>query len=538
MTPLPGAADGSRRLRLVLLLLVVLPLLFYSAFEIASLSESESLMRDMYRRQLDAILFSVNQHAWDVSSRWAVMLDAEMIAQGSAGAAARSILAQVAALDAVVLADPGLQTLTIALGDSARPGAITAEGVRSVLAPAADRLAALQRFQRAEYRKLEPFILPPAAGNDACLLIVFAVGEPGSAVTLAGFAIRERPFIDRVLSAKITDAAAGEFIVGVFRRGADRPLLQAGGAAPGQEFQRRDLWLSPGLELGIRLAGTTVDEAVRVRFRRNIIILILLDLLLLAGALLIHRSVKAQTEFAKAKAAFVSNVSHELRTPLALIRMYAETLEMGRLKEDGKKQEYYRTILRETDRLSHLVNTILNFSRMEAGKRPYRMRPVDLHTVLHGVLETYRLHLEQQGVVPDLRLAPGPALAGVDADAVTEAMINLIDNAVKYGGPAKYLGIRTSVDADRVTVAFEDRGIGIAPEHRKRIFDVFYRVPSGLVHETKGSGLGLSLVQHIMNAHNGSVEVESTPGKGSIFRLVFPRAGTTAVHEQQTSQQE
>ena len=141
------------------------------------------------------------------------------------------------------------------------------------------------------------------------------------------------------------------------------------------------------------------------RFNRNLLLIIALDLVLLGGAILIYRNVRAQMEFARLKSTFVSNVSHELRTPLALIRMYAETLEMGRLKDERKKQEYYETILRETDRLSHLVNTILNFSRMEAGKRPYKMKEVDLNELVRAVVETYRLHFEQHGIAPVVELS-------------------------------------------------------------------------------------------------------------------------------------
>ena len=122
-----------------------------------------------------------------------------------------------------------------------------------------------------------------------------------------------------------------------------------------------------------------------------------------------------------------------------------------------------------------------------------------------------------------------PVIVQADADAVTEAIINLVDNAIKYGGTAKYLRRPHAYGVPGMHVLkVEDHGIGIAAEHQKKIFDVFYRVPAGLVHETKGSGLGLSLVRHIMTAHNGTVDVASEPGKGSTFRLVFPLpTGTT-----------
>ena len=530
MTPLPGATGSARTLGIVLLVLIILPIVFYSAYEITSLSEGEELMREIYSRQLDAILFSLNQHAWDVSSGWATQAD-EAIGSPNVIPDVRlnRFLERTPALDAVVIMDSAAHKVRNTLRPGGDATGVSNNEITACTDTARSRLDALLRFRAVDYRKLEPFVLPETGTGDGRIMILFARSAESGADGFAGLIFRERRFIDRVFGPKITDVASGEFLVAVFRRGEDTAVISSGPVPVGTKFQRRDLWLFPGHEIGIRLLGSTVDEAVRARFDRNLLLIIALDLVLLAGAILIYWNVRTQTEFARSKSTFVSNVSHELRTPLALIRMYAETLEMGRLKDDGKKQEYYRTILRETDRLSHLVNTILNFSRMEAGKRPYRMKSVDLNALLRSVLETYRLHLEQHGVVPAVDLSPLPAIVDADADAVTEAIINLLDNAIKYGGTGKYLAVRTRTGPGGCTLEVEDHGIGIAPEHHKKIFDVFYRVPAGLVHETKGSGLGLSLVRHIMTAHGGSVDVSSVPGKGSTFRLIFPLpAGTTA----------
>jgi len=518
---LTDTASTSRKLGIVLILLVVLPLLFYSAYEVLSLSEGERLMREMYRRQLDGILFSLNQHAWDVCSQWATQVDL-LLARDPAVDQRKldEYLERTPALQAVVLADSNLQHVSILRRHGETGDLLTPAEWNALVVPARPRLDAIRRFQRVDYRKLEPFVLPDTARGNGRILIMFARAiRPGE---FAGLLIREGQFIQRVITPRLTDVAAEEFILGVFRKGAVEPVTASAPVPPASEFQRRELWLLPGHEIGIRLQGTTVDEVVRARFQRNLVLIILLDLILLAGAVMIYRNVRAQTEFARSKSAFVSNVSHELRTPLALIRMYAETLEMGRLKQESKKQEYYATILRETDRLSHLVNTILNFSRMEAGRRPYQFHPLDLNDATRGVLETYRLHFEQHQVQLDVALCDTPVRIAADADAVAEAIINLMDNGMKYRGNSPYLGVRTLVRDGTGVVEIEDHGIGIAPEHHKKIFDVFYRVPTGTVHETKGSGLGLSLVDHIMKAHNGTVELTSAPGKGSTFRLLFP----------------
>ena len=481
-------------------------------------------MREMYRRQLDAILFSLNQHAWDVSLGWATQLDLSLRDDAKSDMAAlEEYLRRTPALDAVMLADSSFRDITLyqRRGDSTKT--VTPATLVALMSPARDRLNALLRFQRVDYRKLEPFVLPDTASGNGHILIVFARVKRDGGVSFAGLLFRERQFIDRAISPQLTDLASEEFLLGIFRKGGVQPINASGAVPAGAEFQRKDLWLLPGHEVGIRLQGSTVDEVVRARFTRNLLLILLLDLILLAGALLIYRSVRAQTEFAQAKSAFVSNVSHELRTPLALIRMFAETLEMGRIKDEVKKQEYYATIVRESDRLTHLVNTILNFSRMEAGKRPYQFQTMDLNEAVRSVLETYRLHLEQHGMKPLTALSsiarslcPPTPMRSLKPSSISSTMRSSIPDH-PHTSP-----VRTEVREGKAVVEVEDHGIGIAPEHQKKVFDVFYRVPTGTVHETKGSGLGLSLVNHIMTAHNGTVELVSTPGKGSTFRLVFP----------------
>jgi two-component system phosphate regulon sensor histidine kinase PhoR len=274
--------------------------------------------------------------------------------------------------------------------------------------------------------------------------------------------------------------------------------------------------------VGIRLKGATIEEIARSRTRRNLALILLLDAVLIAGAVVIYRSVRREIDLVRLKSDFVSNVSHELRTPLALIRMYAETLEMGRLKSETKRREYHRTIVGETERLTRLVNNLLSFSRMEAGRKPYTLATADVNGIVSTVLETFLPHLRAQGFSPVVIPDPSHPAILADQEAVQEALLNLIDNAVKYSGTGKYLKIATGHGGGMVWISVEDHGIGIAREHHDRIFETFERISTGLVHTTRGSGLGLSITRHIMDAHGGTVGLESTPGKGSTFRLVFP----------------
>jgi two-component system phosphate regulon sensor histidine kinase PhoR len=268
--------------------------------------------------------------------------------------------------------------------------------------------------------------------------------------------------------------------------------------------------------------GPTIEELAQDRFYRNMLLIGLLDLVIIAAVWVVYRAVRREMELAQLKADFVSNVSHELRTPLSLIRMFGETLEMGRIPNEEKKQEYYNTIVRETERLSRLVNNILNFSRIEAGKKEYERVPVDLNVVVRRVLASYESHLEHHGFKVQAELSKLLPTIQADPEAVSEALLNILDNAVKYSEKEKFIRIATGGAGERVFVEVEDRGIGIEPPHQKKIFDKFYRVSSGLVHDTKGSGLGLTLVRHIMDAHKGEVSVRSQPGSGSTFRLSFP----------------
>jgi two-component system phosphate regulon sensor histidine kinase PhoR len=202
--------------------------------------------------------------------------------------------------------------------------------------------------------------------------------------------------------------------------------------------------------------------------------------------------------------------------------MFTETLSMKRIQTEEKKQEYYETILQETERLTRLINNILNFSRMEAGKKQYHLEPTALDEIVTSVMKTYTSHLEHEGFQCSVQLTENLPSIQADREAIAEALINILDNAIKYSAADKYVRIKIGQTKTMITVEVEDHGIGIDKQHHTKIFETFYRVSTGLTNNIKGSGLGLSLVSHIMNAHGGMVELESEPGKGSTFRLLFP----------------
>lgn len=277
----------------------------------------------------------------------------------------------------------------------------------------------------------------------------------------------------------------------------------------------------PGLVLGIKLRGTTIATISAHWLRTEFLILGALSLLMGAGLLLTYRNVSRELALAKLKSDFVSNVSHELRTPLALIRLYAETLELGRISNTGKQQEYYEIIRKESERLTSLINNILDFSRIESGKKEYSFRETNVADLVRTTLESYRFEIEQNGFEFEQKIEDVPPL-WVDREAIARSLLNLVNNAVKYSANEKYLLVRLYRHNNGVNLEVVDHGIGIPVKDHLKIFEKFYRVGDPLVHNTKGSGLGLSLVYHIVQAHGGEVVVDSAPGKGSKFIITLP----------------
>ena len=277
-----------------------------------------------------------------------------------------------------------------------------------------------------------------------------------------------------------------------------------------------------GLALGIKFQGTTVEAIGRRLLQQNFLILGALSLLMLGGLALAYRSVSKEVSLARLKSDFVSNVSHELRTPLSLIQLYAETLELGRIQSQEKKEEYYRIIRKESERLGRLINNILDFSRIEAGRKEYDMRETDIAELVRNTMDAYRYQIEKHGFDFELSIESSLPTVRVDREAIARALVNLVNNALKYSADDKFLLVRLYRENGMVKLEVVDRGIGIARRDQAKIFEKFYRTGDPLVHNTKGSGLGLPLVRHITQAHGGRIEVESMPGKGSKFTLSLP----------------
>ena len=267
------------------------------------------------------------------------------------------------------------------------------------------------------YRKIEPIVLPNS--NNQALLVF--TGSVKDTKRIYGAVINPQDFITQILSSRLQEVAKDEFVISVInpKTGYQYNSTKDFDKRPVQA--QKALWIFPDYNLGISLVGQSIEDLVRERAMNNLILIGILLLVLVAAVWFVYRSVKKELELAQAKADFVSNVSHELRTPLALISMFAETLEMDRVKTEEKKKEYYSIISHESNRLGRIVNSILNFSKMEAGKRKFNFAEEDLNEVVVQIYQNYSYHLYNKGF--DFEYEPGIDIPKVviDREAVSEA---------------------------------------------------------------------------------------------------------------------
>jgi signal transduction histidine kinase len=266
----------------------------------------------------------------------------------------------------------------------------------------------------------------------------------------------------------------------------------------------------------------TIPEIIAARERPQRAMMAVLAGVMALGVFFVVRAAAREVRLAELKSNFVSSVSHDLKTPLALIQLFAETLELGRLKNTDRAQEYYRIINSEARKLTRLINNLLDFSKIEAGLRSYRREPVDLAAMVKRVLDALQSQFQHNQFTVTLNAAPGAVPVFIDPEAAEQAIENLLSNAMKYS--PEHRDVRVEVDAvdgyGRVRVS--DRGIGIPPKLQRKVFRKFYRIQTDAGSGPQGTGLGLAIVDHVMRGHGGFVRVDSEVGRGSTFTLHFP----------------
>lgn len=244
----------------------------------------------------------------------------------------------------------------------------------------------------------------------------------------------------------------------------------------------------------------------------------------LFGGYLLWRDFNRDMKMAEERSHFIAGVSHELRTPLTAIRMYAETLAMGRATSPETAKQYIETILTEGERLSRLVDNVLDFAKIEQGKRLYRFRRCSLQEVVRTAVQTLERPLAEQGFAVKMEIDDAVPDLLADSDAMIRAVLNLLSNAMKYSGKSREIEVRLGVRRNLAVIRIRDHGFGLPETEQQQVFEKFYRAPQPEGQSVPGTGLGLTLVKHVAEEHGGGVEVKSKPGEGSTFSIVLPLA--------------
>ncbi len=503
---------------LPILIILILPTILFSIYEIGTLRKNEQVIESIYTNQLDAILYSVNQYSEDVMNGWANRI-VQIIGRNEKPASEElyKFFAETPVENCLYLYS--LDSLQMR---SFGPGCSNPDFNRTLSTLVAKQdsiLKKLKTYLNGGYRKIETFILPGSIDQ----VFVFAHNFENSTQFIFIVHNPER-FINEILDPKIQEIAREKFDIAISSVKNDSVIYNSDRQnIPVTILHKKPLWLIKNYDIGIELKDRTISDLAKSRSRKNLILIGIIDLVLILGIWFIYRNINRQMELARLKSDFVSSVSHEIRTPLALIQMYIESLEMGRVASKEKINEYYKVILQETQRLTGIVNKILNFSQIESGKRRYAFSEMQLNEVVEAVIKSFTLVLEKSGFTTKVDLTPDLPVIMADRESIADILVNLIDNAMKYSNSGKYIKIQTLYDNRYAILRITDKGIGIAPKDQKNIFDKFYRVTEkDLALKAKGSGLGLTIVKHIIDAHNGNITVKSEKGAGTEFTLFFP----------------
>jgi signal transduction histidine kinase len=242
---------------------------------------------------------------------------------------------------------------------------------------------------------------------------------------------------------------------------------------------------------------------------------------LIVGLLFIMYSVNRELQITRMKSDFVATVSHEFKSPLTAIRQITEMFQSGRVPPE-RREKYYSVMLQQGARLTHLIDNILDFSQIERGKKSYVFEEINIGGLIQEIVDRYQKRMGSKGFQINLNIQAGLPDVPVDAQAIEQALDNLLNNAVKYSGNSKVIDLSAEQNNGSIVTSIRDYGIGISAEEQGKIFERFYRAGNKQTHDIKGSGIGLTLVKEIVKAHGGKIDIESSPGKGSTFYFYLP----------------
>jgi two-component system phosphate regulon sensor histidine kinase PhoR len=302
-----------------------------------------------------------------------------------------------------------------------------------------------------------------------------------------------------------------------------RELVESGGTATAMrdEIVRRPL-PQPFDRMALVAVGPAPRTTMSVIY---IVLLIVFYAILITGVVITSRLIWQETRISRLKTDFVSHVSHELRTPLTSIRMFIETLRLGRAQSAAEQAECLDLLGQETERLSEMIERVLGYARLESGRRVFHRQLVLVPDLVDDAVKAFRAHTlgdESAKSALSLELSDDLPKVDVDREAMAEALLNLMGNAYKYTGPEKRIRVVAGRQGKRVTIAVVDNGPGIPKAEWRRIFDRFYQSGHLLSREKGGSGLGLAIARRIVEGHKGRITVVSVPGQGSTFTIELP----------------
>ena len=261
------------------------------------------------------------------------------------------------------------------------------------------------------------------------------------------------------------------------------------------------------------------------------LLVVIIIILMLFGVFVLLRDISRETDSMLLQTEFVHNVSHELKTPLSLIRLYGETLLFKENLPEADRKEGLQIITKESERLSFMINNILDFSKIEMGRKEFELKPGNLSEVVLNTLDSYRYHFLKKGFIIKEEIDPIIPMVMFDKNAMEGILINLFSNAIKFSDEIKIMVVRLKNRHEGICLEVADNGIGIPPNELPNIFNRFYRVKSTSDFEARGSGLGLTLVKHTVEAHGWQIEVKSTPGQGSSFTILIPHKSKQEVQK-------
>ena len=498
-----------------LIALILLPVALFTVYEYTRINDNEKLINTVYQNQLETIVSSVNFYVQDVVENWASRIDIWKKDKTDSSLIRRMTNENLAITGIYLTHNNRLESLYETFDQKK-----LTHSIASIHKSESKTISQLKSYYENNYRK---FVSQPVDSNT--VVIFFMCSDQLNDPTICFIGINMKRFLHNYIQPRIQSIAQNNFIITIKEKKNGFLLLSTEKEIDQNLHidQEGELWLFPNLQMGISLKDQTINELATIKAREGIIMVVVVFIVLIVGIWFLYSSVKREIHLTQIKSEFISNVSHEIRTPLALISVYIETLEMGRIISSEKINEYYGIISKETARLTGMVNKILSFSKMEKGKQNYNFKGCDLNTITQNVLETYQFHFKNKGFTYNLNQSNHLYVISCDSEAIANAIINLIDNAIKYSREIKNIDIKTGTEKNMAYVEVKDYGPGIPKKHQKLVFDKFYRVTSGnLANEIKGTGLGLAIVSEIVKAHKGKITLNSKTGEGCTFRLYFP----------------